>query len=295
MNTKILVVDDSKFIIKLLTDILEKENYTVYSCDNGTSVKEIANKIKPDVILLDIVMPIIDGFEICKLLMRERELKDIPVIMITAKTDSSDIKKALGLGAFDYIKKPIDDVEVIARVQSALRFKEQQDKLREMAMKDGLTGLYNHTCLIELFHEEYNNQDDKGRGISFVMIDIDFFKKFNDNYGHVSGDMILKELSRILTESIRSGDIVGRYGGEEFSIIFIDDNVKTILELCEQVRRNIEEHEFNIGGKFIKITVSIGACVKTPTKFIKSNDMIIKADNALYEAKKNGRNRSEIY
>ena len=295
MNSKILVVDDSKFIIRLLTDILKEKGYTVYSCDNGSSVIEMANKIRPDVILLDIVMPGLDGFDICKLLNGERDLKDIPVIMITAETNSINIKKALELGAFDYIKKPIDDVEVVARVQSALRFKEQQDKLREMAMKDGLTGLYNHTSLIELFQEEYKKQYESGSGISFAMIDIDFFKKVNDNYGHVCGDMVLKEVSLILTRSIGKCDIVGRYGGEEFSILFKDSDIENVLSLCEKVRKNIEEHEFNIGNKSIKITISIGVCIKSPEEFMLSSEMIVKADEALYKAKKSGRNKTEVY
>lgn len=295
MNTKVLVVDDSKFIVMLLTDILKEKGYSVYSCNDSSSVLEIASEIRPDVILLDIVMPGLDGFEICKLLNRERELKDTPVIMITAKTDSIDIKKALELGAFDYIKKPIDDIEVVARVQSALRFKRQQDKLREMAMKDGLTGLYNHTSLIKLFQEEYRKQHESGRGISFAMLDIDFFKKVNDSFGHVCGDMVLKDLSLILTKSIRECDIVGRYGGEEFSIVFKDDNIDTVLGLCEKVRKNVEEHEFNLGNENIKITVSIGAYIKSPAESIRSSEMIIRADEALYKAKKSGRNRTEVH
>lgn len=293
MSTKILLLDDSKFIIKLLTDILEEKNYIVYSCDNGLSILEMANEFKPDVILLDIVMPGMDGFEICKLLMSQRELKDTPVIMITAKTDSSNIKKALELGAFDYIKKPIDAIEVVARVQSAVRFKRQQEKLKEMAMKDGLTGLYNHTCLIELFEEEYNKQVEEGKNISFAMIDIDFFKKLNDTYGHIVGDLVLEEISGVLKKSIRDCDIVGRYGGEEFSIVFTDGDADTILDLCEKVRKNIEEYKFSVGFKAIKVTISMGVCIKSKEDNIKSSDMIIRADNALYRAKENGRNRVE--
>lgn len=293
MITKILVVDDNLNNIRLLTDILEDENFTVYTADNGAAVLAMVHKLKPDVILLDIMMPGLDGFEVCKLLKNDFDIKDIPVIMVTAKTEGIDIKKSLEMGAFDYIKKPIDEIEVIARVQSAIRFKQTQDKLKEMVMKDGLTGLYNHALLIELFEKEIDKQQRNNGSISFAMIDIDNFKKINDTYGHISGDTVLKELSNILMSSVRGGDIVGRYGGEEFSIVFPGIDEQNAFQLCERIRKEVEDFNFEIGIETVKITISIGINFNELKGIINKREIIQKADEALYRAKHNGRNRVE--
>lgn len=293
MISTILVVDDNYNNVRLLTDILEDENFTVFSTDNGGSVVEMVHKLKPEVILLDIMMPGLDGFEVCRLLKSDFDIKDIPVIMVTAKTDGNDLKKALEIGAFDYIKKPIDEVEVIARVQSAIRFKQNQDKLVEMAMKDGLTGLYNHALLIDLFEKELAKARRNGGNISFAMADIDYFKIVNDTYGHMSGDIVLKEVSNIITSSVRSSDIVGRYGGEEFSIVIPEATEEDALQLCDKIRKRIADYNFNIGAESIKITASFGVFFKESTAFIMASEIIQKADEALYRAKRNGRNRVE--
>ena len=293
MITKILVVDDNLNNVRLLTDILEDENFTVYTADNGAAVLAMVHKLKPDVILLDIMMPGLDGFEVCKLLKNDFDSKDIPVIMVTAKTEGIDIKKSLEMGAFDYIKKPIDEIEVIARVRSAIWFKQTQDKLKEMAMKDGLTGLYNHALLIELFEKEIDKQQRNNGSISFAMIDIDDFKKINDTYGHISGDTVLKELSNILMNSVRGGDIVGRYGGEEFSIVFPGIDEQNAFQLCERIRKEVEDFNFEIGIETVKITISIGINFNELKGIINKREIIQKADEALYRAKHNGRNRVE--
>ncbi len=294
MATKILVVDDNKLNIRLLTDILEDEGYEITSLRSGYQVLETVHDIKPDIVLLDIMMPGLDGFEVCKKLKGDFEIKDIPVIMITAKTEGSDIKKALELGAFDYIKKPIDEAEVIARVQSALRYKYKLDELKEMAMKDGLTGLYNHALLIELFEKEFIKQRRDASCLAFAMLDIDYFKKVNDTYGHMVGDVILKELAAILMESVRRSDIVGRYGGEEFGIVIPEATSDDVFQLCERIRKSTENYSFQADGKVIKITVSIGIYFKGFNDEISHTDMIKKADEALYKAKRDGRNRVEI-
>jgi diguanylate cyclase (GGDEF)-like protein len=294
MNEKILVVDDSHFNVKILSDILEAENYTVFSANNGFPVLEMAHTIQPDVILLDIMMPGIDGFEVCKILKNEYEVRDIPVIMVTARTDGKDIKRALEIGAFDYIKKPFDEIEVIARIQSALRLKGLQDRLKSLAMKDGLTGLYNHAVLVELLEKEVSKQRRSKGNLSFVMLDIDYFKKINDTYGHMAGDRILKDLSKILTSSVRKGDIVGRYGGEEFSIVLPGAIRDDAYNLCERIRSRVDEHEFSIGDQKVKITISIGVFAHEFDDSSPETEIIQKADELLYKAKKNGRNRVEV-
>jgi len=295
MNTRVLVVDDSRFNVRLLRDILENEGFEVYAADNGLPVIDMTHEIKPDVILLDIIMPGIDGFEVCTRLKGDSEIKDIPVIMITAKTESTDIKKALELGAFDYIKKPMDEGEVIARVQSALRFKQYQDKLKEMAMKDGLTGLYNHGLLMELFEKEFRKNERSRVGTTFAMLDIDHFKKVNDTYGHMAGDMVLRQLSQILQNSVRMMDIIGRYGGEEFGIILRESDEAMAYQISERIRQNVEKYDFSLKESTIHITVSIGICFKKFEDNIEPTEVVRRADLALYQAKTKGRNRVEIF
>ncbi|MFZ5988506.1 MAG: diguanylate cyclase [Bacillota bacterium] len=294
MNSRVLIVEDNPNSAKLLGEILGDEGYQVYSVDQGLSILNLVYEIKPNIILLDIMMPELDGFEICKLLKTDSETKDIPIIMITAKTDSKDIRMALELGAFDYIKKPVDEVEVIARVRSALRFKEYHDKLKEMTMKDGLTGVYNHRLLIELFEKEYTRQIRKGGNIAFIMIDIDHFKRINDTYGHTAGDMIIREVANILTTMTRRSDIVGRYGGEEFGIFVSEINLDNVYKFCEKIRKKIEDYEFNIGDRIIHITISMGVCLKEASDNISYLDIIKISDAALYSAKENGRNKVEL-
>ena len=295
MELKVLVVDDNIKNVRLLTEILEDEGYIVFTCSNGLDVLKYAREIMPDIILLDIMMPGMDGFEVCKLLKIDFAIRDIPVIMVTAKTDGSDIKKAMELGAFDYIKKPVDEVEVTARVQSALRFKQHQDKLKEMAMKDGLTGVYNHSLLVDLLEKEFEKHDRSKGDITFVMIDVDYFKKINDTYGHMVGNIVLNELSQILLKSVRKSDIVGRYGGEEFGIILPDTSAEEAFCLCERIRSFIENYDFHVGDTVIRLTVSMGLSSKNNTAEVNYNNMVQKADSAMYKAKKLGRNRIEVY
>lgn len=295
MNEKVLVIDDNLQNIRLLKEILEDEDFLVYTSDSGLAILEIVTNLNPDLILLDIMMPVVDGYEVCKVLKGNSLTQDIPIIMITAKTEGEDVKKALDLGAFDYIKKPVDEVEVVARVQSALRYKQQQDKLKEIASRDGLTGAYNHALLIELFQKELAKQERSGGNIAFIMLDIDYFKKVNDTYGHLAGDVVLKELTQIITRNVRSSDIIGRYGGEEFGIVLTDMQLDTVYQLCERIRQSIEGNVFTIGTESLNITVSMGVYFKTAGDSINIGEMIKKADEALYKAKHTGRNKVEIY
>lgn len=295
MNEKILVVDDNQNNLRLLQDILEDETYEVITIDDSLSVLDIACKIKPDLILLDIMMPNMDGFELCGRIKTHPEISDIPIIMVTAKSDGIDLKNAFDLGAVDYIKKPFDEMEIIARVQSVLRLKQSQDNLKEKASKDGLTGIYNHALLIELFEKEYLKAKRASESLAFVMLDIDHFKLVNDTYGHTGGDIVLQELVKILNNSIRENDLVGRYGGEEFSIVLGKATCEDTLDICERIRKNVENHDFQIGELTIHVTISVGFYYKASEDTISSSEMIKLADEALYKAKQGGRNQVEKY
>ncbi len=294
MDRKVLVVDDNKFSTKLLADILTDEGFIVFTADNGLAVQEMAHELKPDVILLDIMMPGMNGFEVCSLLKDTPDVKDIPVIMVSARTDGNDLKFALENGAFDYIKKPVDELELVARVQSAIRFKDQQDQWMECATKDGLTGIFNHSLLMELFEKELSRQRRNGGKIAFAMLDVDYFKLINDSYGHMAGDRILKEFSGILKQSVRQGDIIGRYGGEEFGVVISNLDRNGVLTLCERIRKKVEDSRFDVGSDSIGITASMGVFLLNANAGVTAAEMVKQADDALYRAKDKGRNRVEL-
>ena len=293
MSEKILVVDDNKLNILLLKQILSDEDYEVHVLTSGAHVLEKSLEIKPDAILLDIMMPEIDGFEVCSMLKEEPITKNIPVIMVTAKTQGEDLKKAFNLGAFDYVKKPIDEVEVISRLRSALKYNAQQKVLETMAMTDGLTGLYNHKLILDLFDKEYKKAKRNNQAIAFLMLDIDHFKKVNDTYGHKTGDEVLQRLADILRKNSRNSDLLGRYGGEEFCIILPNIKIEESQFVCERIRKAVEESKITFKDQTINITISIGNCFNHPMSTYSEEDVIIRADEALYKAKNNGRNRTE--
>ncbi len=295
MNSRILVVDDNNNNLRLLKDILEDENYDVITSASGIPVLEMVKNLKPALILLDIMMPEMDGFEVCRALKNDFDTKEIPVIMVTAKAEGKDLRNALEIGAIDYIKKPIDEMEVIARVASALRQEKQKEELQDKASRDGLTSLYNHALLIDLLDKELMKQDRNKEEITYVMLDIDFFKKTNDTYGHAAGDIVLKDLAGILVSNVRVGDIAGRYGGEEFGLVLPNISSGDSYNLCDRIRKNVEDHIFDIGSSSIHITISIGLCHRKSGDELTCTSMIKHADEALYRAKENGRNRVEAF
>lgn len=295
MSVRIMIVNDNPEDLKQLSSILVKEGHNIFCAGKENLTNNYISDIDPDIIILDVAVQDTDGFEICRLLKNDTQLRDIPIIMIPSKTEPGDIKKALERGIFDFIKRPINEGEVIARIQSAIRLKEYQNQLRDMAMKDGLTGIYNHRLLIELFEIEYLKQLRKGESLAFVMIDIDYFERINDTFGHMAGDEILKEIASILTRMIRKSDIVGRYSGEAFSIVLTDATYEDVICICERIRGNIEKYNFRIDGTAVNITASIGVYFKQAYDGIGYLDMVGKSDYALCQAKSKGRNRVEIY
>lgn len=293
VKKRILVVDDNKMNSVMITDILESEGYEAFAIFSGVKIVETVLLIKPDAILLDIVMPDVDGFEVCRKLKKLEEAKNIPIIMITAMTDTNLLREAFELGAFDYIKKPFDKIEVVARLQSALRYSEQQKKLESLAMRDGLTNLYNHRMVMEFLKKEMVKAVRNQQNIAFIMLDIDYFKKVNDTYGHKTGDFVIMKIAELIQNSVREGDIVGRYGGEEFCVTMVGLSLEEVMHLAERIRKTIENHVFDDGINKINITASIGISFREPKSDINENQLIKISDSKLYEAKANGRNRIE--
>ena len=300
--TKILLVDDSKLIMGFGKSILSKEGYDVIYAPNGHEALAMVSVENPDLILLDVVMPGMDGYEVCKQLKANEKMRDIPIIMLTSKGETEDKIKGLNLGAVDYITKPFDAGELIARVNTQLRVKElhkalqeKNKQLQELANKDGLTNLYNHRYFQERLIKEIERAKRYNIDLSFVLIDIDHFKHFNDTYGHQTGDFILKNLGLILNKALRESDMAARYGGEEFALILVHTGSGTAQEAAERLRRTIESYKFEVDNNHFQVTISLGIASFLKGRIDTAKDLVECADKALYTAKKNGRNRVEIY
>jgi diguanylate cyclase (GGDEF)-like protein len=289
---RILAIDDSVINLKLLELLLGREGFEVSTTNDSLQALPLTLQISPHLILLDVMMPGLSGLEILRQLKLNNLTQSVPVLMVTARTKGEDVKAALEAGAFDYIKKPLDEVEIVARVRSALKYKFHQDRLVEMATHDGLTGLYNHKLLIELLGKELANGRRKAEPVAFCMADIDHFKNLNDQYGHQAGDLVLKEVSQVLSQGVRRTDPVGRYGGEEFGIVLGACGSDRAVALCERLRQSVANHSFVFQGQEIRVTVSLGLAVVQPGEdSVSETELIRKADLALYQAKENGRNR----
>jgi len=306
---KILIIDDSKSSRMLLENFLF--NFGYKNVHLTSSFKEARAFLEEnddvDLILMDILMPVIDGIEATRILKADSKFVNIPIISVSASDTIDSLDKAFEAGAIDYINKPINKVELRARVRSVLRLKQERDtrikrekELEELTKKyklmsgiDGLTGIPNRRSFDEQLAEEWSRANREKWAISLLMIDIDFFKKYNDYYGHVQGDNCLKEVSRIINTKLkRPGDMLARYGGEEFVIILPNTDSKGAALMGENIRAAVEsmQLEHKKSGVSDYITVSIGAASGIPTSNLTPQDLIKAADKALYCAKEDSRN-----
>jgi diguanylate cyclase (GGDEF)-like protein len=298
------LVEDDAIQAAATREILEKVGYDVLMAGDGINAIKLVKSEKPDIILLDVILPGMDGYEICRWLKIEETTKGIPVIMLTVKKELSDKISGLQIGADDYLPKPYNELELNARIYASLRTKALQDELKMknrqleelldrvnyMAITDALTGLYNRRRFHDVLNSEYERAKRYSTPFSLVMIDIDYFKKINDTYGHSVGDAVLKEVSIILSSSIREIDTAARYGGEEFMLILPNTDKGNAQNLAERIRKTVEQHVFR--GVNNVITVSIGICGMPDAKVDNEDKLIRCSDFALYRAKQLGRNRT---
>jgi two-component system cell cycle response regulator len=299
----ILVADDEPINRTLIQRRLEKAGYYVLAAENGREAVEGALRSLPDLIILDVMMPLMDGLEACRLIKENEATRDIPIIFLSAR-DETDVKvSGLSLGANDYISKPFKAEELLARVEVAMRMKRERDRLRlsaqeaiataevaqERAMTDQLTGLLNRYGLQRVLAHEYAEARRYARPLSCLMTDLDNFKLINDTFGHVAGDAALKQVASILTEVVRGSDMVSRYGGDEFLVLLPETDLEGADALAEKVRAAAASQSFGDGEPHFQLTLSIGAATLSETE--SGNDMIVRADLALYDAKEHGRNR----
>ncbi len=292
----ILIVDDMPKNIRVLMETLGDE-YKMIASKSGESALEKARAAPaPDLILLDIMMPGMDGYEVCRILKEDKITRSIPVIFISAASEPVDEAKAFQLGAVDYVTKPFSPMVVRARVKTHIDLKRKTDQLRELTSIDGLTQIFNRRKFDAMLIQEWKRAHRNGEYLSLLMIDIDHFKQYNDHYGHVRGDECLKQVAGTLTNALkRPGDFLARYGGEEFAAILPKTDLDGAMVIAEQLRKatlalNIT-HQISSTADCLTISVGVAATQPYNSK-ISSLDLVHAADKMLYIAKEKGRNRA---
>jgi len=293
MNPVVLIVDDNPADIHVLAEALRSE-CIIKTAASGQAALAIAHEEEqPAMILLDIMMPEMDGYEVCRRLKNDPVTKDIPVIFVTAKDESEDEAIGLNLGAADYISKPFFLPIVKARVRIQLSLKIKTELLQSLAHIDGLTHIPNRRSFDETFDAEWRRALRSKAGIAVCMMDIDHFKEYNDHYGHGAGDQCLKQVAQALASTVnRASDMIARYGGEEFVAIIADANHEGAKLIADRCRARIEQ--LNLPHAFSpttgQVTISVGFASITASAHATQKDLLEAADKALYEAKKTGRN-----
>jgi diguanylate cyclase (GGDEF)-like protein len=290
---RILIVDDVPDNIRILSRMLADEGHEISASTNGRQALMIAESVQPDLILLDVMMPGMDGYAICAALKANPLLKSIPVIFVTALSDTEDETRGLSLGAVDYITKPFKEVIVKLRVRTHLELKQQRDLLGRLSAIDGLTGIPNRRAFDERLDSEWRRAIRVRGALALAMIDIDYFKAFNDSHGHLEGDACLRCVAKTLEAWARRGeDFVGRYGGEEFVFLSSSGDQAGMAGLIETLRARIEALRIPHGASVAAswVTVSSGVALCRPTPEMQATDLLASADAELYKAKHGGRN-----
>ena len=286
---KVLIIDDSPEALAVAkARLANEENLTILCADGGRRGLEVLKAEKPDLVLLDVDMPDISGFDLCRMIKSDPELCMIPIVFLTGIGNAEDKVRGLDLGAVDYIAKPFDAFELRARVRAALRTKHFQDLLIEYAQIDPLTSLPNRRALQERLAQEWDRIMRHGGRISFIMVDLDHFKRVNDVYGHSVGDRVLQEAARVLQGQCRKVDLPVRYGGDEFAIVVPEVAALDAAHLADRCRGDIEKMAVRAGAETAGITASFGVA---DSDGVGSADALIeRADRALFQAKQAGRN-----
>ena len=284
----VLIADDAPSNIPLLAGLL-KDNYQIKVATGGERCIELAQaEPQPDLILLDIQMPDLDGYEVCQRLKSQESTQAIPIIFVTGKDQDADEELGLSMGAVDYITKPYSPAIVEARVATHITLKQQSDTLRNLAMRDQLTGLYNRHFLIDVAAKKISQTHRHKQSLCLIMVDIDHFKAVNDEHGHTVGDAVLRDVAEIFLKQCRNEDIIARFGGEEFVFLLDACNRDAGIKKAERIRQTLEASR--VQG--LAITASFGLAHITNGENFAS--LLNRADEAAYKAKRKGRNRVEV-
>jgi diguanylate cyclase (GGDEF)-like protein len=290
---RVLIVDDAIENIRILNSMLKDEHEVVFALD-GRKALDIARDQAPDIILLDAVMPDLDGYAVCAELKAAPTTRDIPVLFVTALNTTEDETRALDAGAIDFITKPVSAAVVRARVRTHLTLKRQSDMLRQLAMTDGLTGVANRRNFDEALEKEWRRCERARQPVSLIMADVDHFKAYNDNYGHQAGDSCLAAVAAAMGGCVRRPpDMVARYGGEEFVVLLPQEDADGAAAVAERILDRVRglgiDHAHSSCAKHV--TVSLGVATMMPARDRFPAGLVAAADSALYRAKETGRNR----
>ena len=271
----------------------------IYEAEDGLSALRVMAETKPDLVVCDLVMPVCDGLQFLRLKAAKPELAGVPVLILTADAELERKVELFERGASDYVRKPFDPRELVARVRVHLRLKlltedleAANEKLYKLSCTDPLTDLFNRRHFNNVLDVEVARVVRYGMPLSLVLADVDHFKRVNDELGHVTGDDVLREVSRVLTKGVRKADIVARYGGEEIALVLTNTGTAGAFVLAERLRAAVEDLSTAAGGAIVRVTASFGIAVAEPKGDVTSAAMLIRrADKALYAAKRRGRNQ----
>jgi len=293
----ILIIEDSTFNQLILKSYLEDKTYNITTVKHGKEALELLKTRNFNLIILDLYLPDIDGIDLLKEIRKMESTRFVPVIIITARDDTQTKVNGLESGANDYLVKPVNKLELKARVKALLKFHQLQNcllgnyiKAAERAVKDGLTGLYNQSYFKTFLQEEITYSLSMGKPLSLLMMDLDDFKNYNDTNGHIMGDKALKETASIILDSIRSSDLAARYGGEEFVVVLPNTSRDEALQVAERIRRRVELHKYENQEKMKRKNLTISIGVAEFVRGMSLTDFLAKADSALYNAKRKGKN-----
>ena len=288
----LLVVDDQEINLFIIQTVFGNQ-HRVLAATNGREALRLSREERPDLILMDVLMPDMDGLEVCRRLKESEETRDIPVIFVTSQGKPDEETRALNAGAVDFISKPINASVVQARVRTHLTLKRQTDFLRSQVFIDGLTGVHNRRRFEEYLAYEWRRCARLQSPVAVFMIDVDNFKRINDTYGHQAGDTVLARLARILRAGLqRSQDLVARYGGEEFVCLVPEMTLVNARGLAERLVDAVAREVFEFNGERLRVTISLGYAVAVPQNLGQPERLVAAADGWLYQAKAQGKNRA---
>lgn len=293
VRPKLLVVDDQRINILVLNELF-REDCDVFMATGGEQALQVCRAQLPDLVLLDVQMDGIDGYEVCRRLKADAESRNIPVIFITAQGGEADEVRGLQLGAVDFIAKPINPIIVRARVQTHLTLKLQSDILRSMALLDGLTGVANRRKFDEQLLRDWRQSQREQTSLSLILVDVDHFKRYNDHYGHQAGDAALQAVARVLTSTLRRPhDLLARYGGEEFVGVLPNTGLSEAVELAERMQAGVRALNLEHSGspEAQVVTISLGVATVVARSDLAPQALVEAADQQLYAAKQAGRAR----
>lgn len=294
---KVLIAEDDKINSKILEKNIRNWGYKVTISNNGQQAWTAFQKDDFPLAILDWMMPKIDGLELCQKVRQLKKDNYTYIIMLTSKDRKEDILEGFRAGADDYIVKPFDALELRARLQTGKRIVDLQNqliqsnqKLEELAREDSLTKIWNRAAIIQLLEEELNRSQRENRPVGIILVDIDYFKNINDTYGHLVGDAVLLEVTARMKQKIRRYDKIGRYGGDEILVVLPNCGLIEVEEVAERLRLSTCKSKIQTDAGSLEVTLSLGAYSSEKQLNISAENLIKASDNALYQAKRSGRN-----